>query len=103
MIFSNSKKLTDLAARRIAGGYKKIIFFKKTLDKSRNAWYNIVVRQGKTFLKGSEEMDGMTGKEIVNLINKLEHEGMSSDKIIEIIKYIELTKPEEQSEIIEKK
>lgn len=48
-------------------------------------------------------MDGMTGKEIVNLINKLEQEGMSSDKIIEIIKYIELTKPEEQSEIIEKK
>lgn len=47
-------------------------------------------------------MDGMTGKEIVNLINKLEQEGMSSDKIIEIIKYIELTKPEEQSEIIEK-
>lgn len=35
----------------------------------------------------------MTGKEIVNLINKLEDEGMSSDKIIEIIKYVELTDP----------
>lgn len=27
-------------------------------------------------------MDGMTGKKIVNLINKLEQEVMSSDKII---------------------
>ena len=31
----------------------------------------------------------MTGKEVVNLIEKLEQEGMSSDKIIEIIKYVE--------------
>lgn len=31
----------------------------------------------------------MTGKEIVNLINKLESEGMTAEKIIEIIKYIE--------------
>jgi hypothetical protein len=37
----------------------------------------------------------MTGKEIVNLINKLESEGMTSDKIIEIIKYVELTNPQE--------
>lgn len=35
----------------------------------------------------------MTGREIVNLINKLEEEGMSSDKIIEIIKYIETADP----------
>lgn len=35
----------------------------------------------------------MTGKEIVNLIEKLENEGMTSEKIIEIIKYIELTDP----------
>ena len=35
----------------------------------------------------------MTGKEIVNLIDKLEAEGMTSDKIIEIIKYVELTDP----------
>lgn len=45
----------------------------------------------------------MTGKEIVNLINKLEQEGMASDKIIEIIKYIELTRPEEHPEPTEKK
>ena len=38
--------------------------------------------------------EGMTGKEIVNLIEKLEKEGMSSDKIIEIIKYIEKHEPE---------
>lgn len=31
----------------------------------------------------------MTGKEIINLIDKLEQEGMSAEKIIEIIKYIE--------------
>ena len=31
----------------------------------------------------------MTGKEIVNLINKLEEEGMTAEKIIEIIKYVE--------------
>ena len=35
----------------------------------------------------------MTGKEIVNLINKLEKEGMSAEKIIEIIKYIETADP----------
>ena len=42
---------------------------------------------------GEKVVDEMTGKEIVNLINKLETEGMTSDKIIEIIKYIELTDP----------
>lgn len=31
----------------------------------------------------------MTGKEVVNLIQKLEAEGMSAEKIIEIIKYVE--------------
>ncbi len=36
----------------------------------------------------------MTGREIVNLIEKLEAEGMTSDKIIEIIKYIEKHEPE---------
>lgn len=36
----------------------------------------------------------MTGKEIVNLINKLEQEGMSAEKIIEIIKYVETHQPE---------
>ena len=39
--------------------------------------------------------DYMTGKEIVNLIDKLQAEGLSNDKIIEIIKYIELTDPKE--------
>jgi hypothetical protein len=35
----------------------------------------------------------MTGTAIVNLINKLQSEGMSNDKIVEIIKYVELTDP----------
>ena len=38
--------------------------------------------------------NAMTGREILNLIEKLELEGMSSDKIIEIIKYIEKHEPE---------
>lgn len=36
----------------------------------------------------------MTGKEVVNLIEKLESEGMTADKIIEIIKYVETHEPE---------
>lgn len=35
----------------------------------------------------------MSGKEIVNLINKLEKEGMTAEKIIEIIKYMESADP----------
>lgn len=35
----------------------------------------------------------MSGKEVVNLIQKLEDEGMSAEKIIEIIKYIETAEP----------
>ena len=35
----------------------------------------------------------MTGKEIVNLINALEREGMSAEKIISIIKYVETADP----------
>lgn len=38
--------------------------------------------------------DYMTWKEIINLIEKLEQEGMSAEKIIEIIKYIETHTPE---------
>ena len=40
-------------------------------------------------------VENMTGKEIVNLINKLQSEGLTDEKIIEIIKYIELTDPKE--------
>ena len=36
----------------------------------------------------------MTGREIVNLIEKLEAEGMTAEKIIEIIKYVETHTPE---------
>ena len=31
----------------------------------------------------------MTGREVVHLIQKLEAEGMTAEKIIEIIKYVE--------------
>ena len=40
----------------------------------------------------------MTGKEIVNLIDKLQEKGMSSDEIIDIIKYIELTDPKNKAD-----
>lgn len=39
----------------------------------------------------------MTGKEVVNLIQKLENEGMSAEKIIEIIKYVENAEPEKET------
>ncbi|MCI5903225.1 MAG: hypothetical protein MRZ74_11945 [Blautia sp.] len=39
--------------------------------------------------------DYMTGKEIVNLINALEKEGMSAEKIIEIIRYVETADPKD--------
>ena len=35
----------------------------------------------------------MSGKEIVNLINKLEEKGMSAEEIVEIIKYMETADP----------
>lgn len=38
----------------------------------------------------------MTGKEVVNLIQKLEDEGLSAEKIIEIIKYIETAEPKSE-------
>jgi len=41
----------------------------------------------------------MNGKEIVNLITKLEEEGMSANKIIEIIKYLETADPKDPSNI----
>ena len=46
--------------------------------------------------KGAERMNEyMTGKEIVNLINKLEEKGISAEEIIEIIKYIETADPKD--------
>ena len=36
----------------------------------------------------------MSGREIINLIEKLQDKGMSSDEIIEIILYIEKHEPE---------
>lgn len=35
----------------------------------------------------------MTGKDVKNLTQKLEAEGMSAEKIIEIIKYVETAEP----------
>ena len=40
--------------------------------------------------------DYMTGREIVNLIDKLREKNINDTEIIDIIKYVELHKPEEQ-------
>lgn len=44
--------------------------------------------------------EAMIGKEIVNLIRKLREEGMSAEKIIEIIEYIETHEPKEDAIIL---
>ncbi len=38
----------------------------------------------------------MTGKEIVNLIDELRKDGVSDTRIIDLIRYIELTDPKEK-------
>jgi hypothetical protein len=43
------------------------------------------------------ESEYMTGKEIVNLINKLEEKGMTAEEIIDIIKYVETADPKDLS------
>lgn len=40
----------------------------------------------------------MTGREVVNLIQKLEEEGMTAEKIIEIIKYVETAEPKKETQ-----
>lgn len=41
----------------------------------------------------------MTGKEVVSLIQKLEEEGLTAEKIIEIIKYVETAEPKTETEL----
>ena len=41
----------------------------------------------------NESGENMTGSEVANLTQKLEAEGMSAEKIIEIIKYVETAEP----------
>lgn len=38
----------------------------------------------------------MTGGEVINLIQKLEAEGMTAEKIIEIIKYVQTAEPKKE-------
>ena len=38
------------------------------------------------------------GEEIIRLINRLKKEGMSSDKILDIIEYIEATDPKDDND-----
>ncbi len=66
------------------------------LDTLKNPCYNvdiITLQQG-----GRKEVNEMTGKEIVNLINKLREKKLDDTEIIEIIKYVELTDPKEKEQ-----
>ncbi len=45
-----------------------------------------------------EVCEDMTGKEVVSLIQKLEAEGMTAEKIIEIIKYVETAEPKKETQ-----
>lgn len=40
----------------------------------------------------------MTGREVVNLIDKLRSEGLDDTKIIEIIRYVELNNPKKSND-----
>lgn len=71
----------------------------ENLDFTPNQNHVIIdIGENLIYCKGGEKVvNEMTGKEIVNLINKLEAEGMNSDKIIEIIKYVELADPKAEA------
>lgn len=43
-------------------------------------------------------MEGMTGKEILNLIDWLKNQGFDNDKIVECIEAVEGKKPEKNTE-----
>jgi len=40
----------------------------------------------------------ITGNDVVNLIQKLESEGLSAEKITEIIKYVETAEPKRETQ-----
>lgn len=50
--------------------------------------YTIIVRQRETSYERREEMDNMSNKEVVRLIEWLKNKGFSSDDIVECLEYI---------------
>ncbi len=52
------------------------------------------VSQASVITEAMERFISDSGKETVNLIEKLEQKGMSAEEIIEIIKYVETHQPE---------
>ena len=61
------------------------------LYKIKRIRYNISTNY---IIKGGDKVVyEMTGREVVNLIDKLRSEGLDDTKIIEIIKYVELNDP----------
>lgn len=56
--------------------------------------YNKIVAISTDYMKAG---DCMTGREVVNLIQKLESEGMSAEKIIGTIKYVETAEPKTET------
>lgn len=64
---------------------------RKSLDCKIKIRYNISTNY---IIKGGDKVVyEMTGREVVNLIDKLRSEGLDDTKIIEIIKYVELNDP----------
>lgn len=59
--------------------------------------YYILCEDRLAKINEEDEMDeGMSGKEIINLIDILQQKNMSNDEIIEIIQYIEKHEPEKK-------
>ena len=67
------------------------------LDLSNSFCFNSIIRfipVHISVVQDKEAIVEMSGREIVNLIEKLQEKGMSGDEIIEIILYIEKRQPE---------
>ena len=69
---------------------KKFVHFAKLTGKEVSA-YNPYIRRVRA-------MEGMTGKEILNLIDWLKNQGFDNDKIVECIEAVEGKKPENNTE-----
>jgi hypothetical protein len=90
LLFCKAHK-NGTALCKIVKKFKKI--FKKLLTLYRHGGIIIYVRQREKenkvpFTKGSEEMDGMTARQTVRLIEWLRANGFTESQIVECIEYI---------------
>ena len=73
-------------------GWSQDRYLATNIQKLRKEIVNLLVK-----IQDWEPGDKKRIKEVVNLITVLEKEGMTAEKIIEIIKYIETADPKDQS------